>query len=217
VGTGGLPAENSFMRILSVVVALSYVATLTACSTPSQSPAPWVGAPARAAKSVAVGALEISRSGSGLLVRLINPKDGAASSSQGYSKDKGTCKNGKAPCYLFSATDGTAPVPVRAQDCTVVATDGYQTAYCKADGVSAITIEAPDGGTIGHDASSESELGKDCFPSSVIYEAGDKDVYSVLAWDGCKERVHCLGKNVGTVDADSKDVIQGPCYFVQRH
>jgi hypothetical protein len=207
--------RNSFVRALCMVVALAYAATLAACSSPQQTPATPAAAPVAYLKSHAAGKLEISRSGSGLMVRLINPKDGTAEAFSAYQKEKSNCK-GPHPCYIFSAIDGQAPMPVSG-DCQVVKNADVPTAYCAADGVSSVTIDAPDGGTIGHDASGSSELGKDCFPSSLIYEVGAKDVYSVLAWDGCKETIRCAGHNVGTVDADSKDVIQGPCYFVQRH
>jgi hypothetical protein len=208
--------RDAFVRALSVVAALAYGATLAACSSPQQTPAAPAAAPAAIAKSTAVGKLEVSRSGSGLTVRLINPKDGASSAFSAYAKLKSQCNNGPHPCYIFSAINGTAPLPVSG-DCPVVNNGGLPTAYCAATGVASLTVDAPTGGTIGRNASGSSELGKDCFPSSVIYEAGDKDVYSILAWDGCKDSIHCLGHNVGTVDADSKDVIQGPCYYVDRH
>jgi hypothetical protein len=160
--------------------------------------------------------LEIARSGSGLMVRLINPKDGTAVAHSGYLKEKLDCYNLGEPCYAFSAINGTAPMPVSAQDCEIQNVGGAQTAYCKASGVSSVTIDAPDGGGIGYDASGRSEYGKNCFPSSLIYEVGAKAYYSVLAWDGCHETIRCAGKNAGTVDADDKDVIEGPCKLVQR-
>ncbi len=188
---------------------------LAACSSPAASPS--IPGSAFGTEAVSAGKLEVSRSGSGLSVRLINPKNGAASAIDGYVKDKAGCDNHYSRCYTFSAIDGTAPLPVSAGGCPVGKAGGVPTAFCDAAGVAAIIIDAPDGGTIGHDASSSSELGKDCFPTQITYEVGGKDVYSVLAWDGCKERVHCAGHNVGTVDADGKDVIEGPCYFVNRH
>ncbi len=204
--------RNLFVRALSVVVALAYAATLAACSSPAQTPPTPAAAPFL--KSHADGKLEISRSGSGLMVRLISP-DGTATANSAYTKEKDNCK-GPHPCYIFSAIDGQAPLPVSG-DCTVVKNADVPTAYCAADGISSVTIDAPGGGTIGYDASGTSELGKNCFPSSLIYEVGDKHVYNVLAWDGCKETIHCAGHNAGTVDADSKDVIEGPCRFVYRH
>jgi hypothetical protein len=206
----------SFVRALSVVVAFAYVATLAACSSPQPAPATPGTAPAAFLKSHAIGRLEISRSGSGLMVRLINPKDGTAGAFSAYAKDRADCV-GSHPCYIFSAIDGTAPMPVSAGDCQVVKSGDVPTAYCAAQGVSSVTIDAPDGGTIGYNAPSPSELGKNCFPSSLIYEVGAKGQYAVDAWDGCKETIRCAGKNGGTVDADSKDVIDGPCRFVDRH
>jgi hypothetical protein len=205
----------SFVRALSVVVAFAYVATLTACSSPQTAPATPGTAPTAFLKSHAVGRLEISRSGSGLTVRMINPKDGAAGAFSAYAKDKADCKSAH-PCYIFSAINGTAPLPVSAGDCDVVKEGDVPTAYCAAQGVSSVTIDAPDGGTIGHDATG-SARGQNCFPSSLIYEVGAKDLYEVYANDGCKETIRCAGKNVGTVDADSKDVINGPCYLVNRN
>ena len=146
------------------------------------------------------------------MVRLINPKDGAAGAFSAYAKDKGDCKSAH-PCYIFSAINGTAPLPVSAGDCQVVKEGDVPTAYCAAQGVSSVTIDAPDGGTIGHDATG-SARGQNCFPSSLIYEVGPKDLYAVNADDGCKETIRCAGKNFGTVQADSKDVINGPCSHV---
>lgn len=205
----------SFVRALSVVVAFAYAATLAACSSPQPAPATPGMEPAALMKSHAEGKLEISRAGSGLMVRFINPKDGAATAFSSYQKEKANCK-GAHPCYIFSAINGQAPLPVSG-DCPVVKEADVPTAYCAAQGVSSVTIDATAGGTIGYDASGPSELGKNCFPSSLIYEAGPKGVYNVLAWDGCKETIRCAGKNLVTVDADSKDVINGPCYFVNRH
>ncbi len=207
--------RDSFVQALSVVVAFAYAATLAACSAPSQTPGAPGAAPMPLFKSHADGKLEISRAGSGLMVRLINPKDGTAVATSSYQKEKSNCK-GPHPCYIFSAINGLAPMPVSG-DCPVTKQGDVPTAYCAADGVSSVTIDAPAGGTIGYDASGNSELGKNCFPSSVIYEVGDKDLYSVLAWDGCKETIRCAGHNAGTVEADSKDVILGPCRFVYRH
>ena len=82
----------SFVRALSVVVAFAYVATLAACSSPQTAPATPGAAPAAFLKSHADGKLEISRSGSGLMVRMINPKDGAAAAFSAYAKDKADCK-----------------------------------------------------------------------------------------------------------------------------
>jgi hypothetical protein len=207
--------RHALKRTLGVVTTLAYAATLAACSA-QQTPAVATMAPV-VANSTSVGKLEILRSGSGLLVRLINPKDGAAGTEQSYQTERANCNGHEHPCYIFAAIDGQAPLPVSAGPCAVDNLGGVPTAFCKAAGVSSVTIDAPTGGTIGYDASSPSELGKHCFPSSLIYEVGNKDVYSVLAYDGCKETIRCAGKNVGTVDADSKDVIEGPCYFVDRH
>jgi hypothetical protein len=208
--------RNFCKKWLSVTLVLAFGAMLAACSSPQMAPTASAAAPFAVAASTKAGKLEISRSGSGLMVRLVNPKDGAASSFSAYGKDKADCNNGAHPCYIFSAINGTAPMPVSGA-CPVIDQGGTPTAFCAAHGVSSVTIDAATGGTIGHDASGPSELGKNCFPSSVTYEVGAKDVYSVLAWDGCKETIRCAGKNVGTVDADSKDAIKGPCYFVQRH
>lgn len=63
------------------------------------------------------GALEVSQSGTGLIVRLVNPKDGAASARLAYSADAGGCNGQKNPCYIFSAVNGVAPLansPTRA-------------------------------------------------------------------------------------------------------
>jgi hypothetical protein len=208
--------RDSFVRALCVVVAFTCAATLAACSSPQQGAATPAAAPAAfSKKSVAVGKLEISRSGSGLMVRLINPKNGTAEAFSQYEKEKNDCV-GPHPCYIFSAIDGQAPMPVSG-DCPVTKEGDVPTAYCAADGVSSVTIDAPDGGTIGHNASGPSEMGKNCFASSLIYEVGDKVVYAVDADDGCKETIRCAGHNVGTVMADSKDVIQGPCYLVIRN
>ncbi len=204
--------SNSFVRALSVVVAFAYAATLAACSSPQSGPATPGMEPASFLKSHATGKLEISRSGSGLMVRMINPKDGTASSFSAYAKDKADCI-GPHPCYIFSAIDGTAPMPVSAGDCQVVKTGDVPTAYCAAQGVSSVIIDAPEGGTIGHDATG-SARGQNCFPSSLIYEVGPKDLYAVNADDGCKETIRCAGKNFGTVQDDSKDVINGPCSHV---
>jgi hypothetical protein len=209
--------RNPFSRALSITVAAAYVATLAACGSAQQTPQVVGAAPAAIAHSTGVGKLEISRSGSGLMVRLINPKDGTATANSSYQKDKADCYKLGTPCYVFSAVNGTAPMPVSASDCEIDHSSDLPTAYCKAPGVSSVTIDAQTGGTIGYDASGAGELGKHCFPASLIYEVGDKDVYSVLAWDGCPEKIHCAGKNYGTVDADHKDVIEGPCYLVHRH
>jgi hypothetical protein len=172
-------------------------------------------APGLAAKTD-VGKLEISHTGSGLLVRLVNTKDGQAGAFSAYAKDAADCNGGAHPCYIFSAINGTAPMPVSGA-CHVIEQGDLPTAFCPASGVSSVTIDAPLGGTIGHDASGPSELGKNCFPSSLVYEVGGKDYYSVLAWDGCRETVRCAAKNAGTVDIDSKDSIRGPCFYVHRH
>ncbi|HTU82302.1 MAG TPA: hypothetical protein VMF61_09240 [Candidatus Acidoferrales bacterium] len=208
---------NPVARAFAVAVALAYAATLVSCAPPQAAPASSGLAPAMMPAGIAAGKLEISKSGTGYLVRMINPKDGAAGANSAYAKDKAGCDGHAAPCYIFSALDGTAPLPVTADSCVVDKTGSVPTAYCGAAGIASVTIDAPEGGTIGHDASGSSELGKDCFPSSVTYEVGPKRVYSVLAWDGCKETIRCAAHNVGTVDADDKDVIQGRCYFVDRH
>src|SRR5271170_1579306 len=109
--------NSSFVRALSVVVAFAYAATLAACSSPQQAPTTPAAEPFL--KSHATGKLEISRSGSGLMVRLINPKDGTATAFSAYTKEKANCKSAH-PCYIFSAIDGQAPMPVSAGDCQVV-------------------------------------------------------------------------------------------------
>jgi hypothetical protein len=214
---GRCPMRHSLARPSAIISAVAYLATLTACSAPQGGPAAFGIAAPYVAHSTSVGKLEISRSGSGLTVRLINPKDGQAGSHQVYAKDKADCGKLETPCYIFSAVDGTAPMPISAPDCEVDKVDDAQIAYCKAPGVSAVTIDAETGGTIGYDASGKSEYGKNCFPAELTYEVGSKDYYSVLAWDGCHEKIHCAGHNAGTVDADDKDVIEGPCSFVNRH
>src|ERR1700735_5196113 len=129
----------SFVRALSVVVAFAYVATLAACSPPQSAPAAPGIPPAAFLKSQhADGKLEISRSGSGLVVRLINPKDGTASAFSTYTKEKSSCK-GAHPCYIFSAINGQAPMPVSG-DCPVFKDADVPTAYCAAQGVSSVTI-----------------------------------------------------------------------------
>jgi hypothetical protein len=190
--------------------------TIAACSQQPAAPAIPDSASPAGAPATAVGKLEVSRSGSGLLVRLVNPKDGAATAHSGYAKEKAGCNGHPAPCYIFSAINGTAPMPVSA-DCPVDKVGDVPTAYCTASGVSSVEVEALTGGTIGYDASGTSELGKNCFPHALNYVVGPKEVYSVLAWDGCKETITCQGHNVGTVDADDKDDIKGPCYYVDRH
>ncbi len=160
--------------------------------------------------------LEITQGGSGLLVKLINPKDGAAAVRQGYAVDKGDCNNGTFPCYIFSAVNGVAPLPVQAQPCVVATVGKMQTAYCGASGVSSVTIEATRGGTIGRDASGDSDMGKRCFPVPVHYKAGG-GVYSILAHDGCHNTVTCLDNSFGTVDADAGDSVDSKCKYVQRH
>jgi hypothetical protein len=99
-------------------------------------------------------------------------------------------------------------MPVSAGDCTIDHNGALPTAYGKAAGVSSVTVSAPDGGTIRHDASGTSELGKGCLPSSLIYDVGDKDVYTVLAWDGCHETIRCAGHNVGTMSARSPRTVR---------
>jgi hypothetical protein len=207
--------RDSFVRALCVVVAFAYAAALAACSSPAQTPATPGATDALSLKSHAAGKLEISRSGSGLMVRLINPKNGTAEAFSQYEKEKNDCV-GPHPCYIFSAIDGAAPMPVSG-DCPVTKEGDVPTAYCAAGGVSSVTIDAPNGGTIGHNASGQSEMGKNCFASSLIYEVGDKDYYSVFAHDGRKETIRCAGHNSGSVSADSKDVINGPCFFVDRY
>ncbi|HEX3466809.1 MAG TPA: hypothetical protein VHT05_01785 [Candidatus Elarobacter sp.] len=160
--------------------------------------------------------LEVSKSGSGLLVRLINPKDGASSARSSYAVDAADCAKQSHPCYIFFAINGTAPLPARSDVCMVQTTGNVPTAYCAADGISSITVEAVRGGTIGFDASGDSEMGKHCMPATVTYKAGG-GVYSVLAHDGCHQIIVCADASFGTVDADSGDAIQGKCKFVQRH
>lgn len=204
-------------RFAGVVTALGYLATLTACSSPQATPPASAAGTAGVAHKTAVGALDVRHTGSGYFVTLVNPKDGASVASSSYQKEKQNCNKLGEPCFIFSALNGQEPLPVSAQGCLVATVVNQQVAFCKAQGAGSVTIDAPDGGTIGYDASGPSEMGKNCFPTSLIYQVGGKDVYSVLADDGCHETIRCAAHNVGTVDADSKDVIQGPCYFVQRH
>ena len=49
------------------------------------------------------GGLEVSQSGTGLILRLVNPKDGTATAHPAYSADAGGCNGQKNPCYIFSA------------------------------------------------------------------------------------------------------------------
>jgi hypothetical protein len=160
--------------------------------------------------------LMVSQSGTGLVVRLVNPKDGAAAAHPAYSADAGGCNGQKNPCYIFSAVNGTAPMAVQSDACQVKNVGTLPTAYCAATGVSSIRMIASHGGTIGFDASSDSEMGKHCLPASVTYEAGG-GVFSILAHDGCAEKIVCTDTSVGTVDADSKDSVDPKCKFVQRH
>ena len=131
----------SFVRALSVVVAFAYVATLAACSPPQSAPAAPGTALAALANNRANGKLEISRSGSGLMVRMINPKDGAAGAFSAYAKDKADCKSAH-PCYIFSAINGQAPLPVSG-DCPVVKEADVPTAYCAPQGVLLTSLQMP--------------------------------------------------------------------------
>lgn len=90
------------------------------------------------------------------------------------------------------------------------------TAYCAATGVSSIRMIASHGGTIGYDASGDSEMGKHCLPAAVTYEAGG-GVFSILAHDGCAEKIVCTDNSFGTVDVDAKDSVDSKCKYVQRH
>ena len=105
---------------------------------------------------------------------------------------------------------------VQSDACQVKNVGTLPTAYCAATGVSSIRMIASHGGTIGFDASGDSEMGKHCLPASVTYEAGG-GVFSILAHDGCAEKIVCTDTSVGTVDADSKDSVDPKCKFVQRH
>jgi hypothetical protein len=160
--------------------------------------------------------LVVSQSGTGLIVRLVNPKDGTAVAHPAYSADAGGCNGQKNPCYIFSAINGAAPMAVQSDACQVKNVGTLPTAYCAATGVSSIRMIASHGGTIGFDASGDSEMGKHCLPASVTYEAGG-GVFSILAHDGCAEKIVCTDASVGTVDADSKDSVDSKCKFVQRH
>jgi len=160
--------------------------------------------------------LVVSKSGSGLIVRLFNPKDGTATAHPAYSTDAGGCNGQTNPCYIFSAVNGVAPMAVQSDACLVKNVGTLPTAYCAAAGVSSIRMIASHGGTIGFDASGDSEMGKHCLPASVTYEAGG-GVFSILAHDGCAENIVCTDASVGTVDADSKDSVDSKCKFVQRH
>jgi hypothetical protein len=161
--------------------------------------------------------VDISQSGSGLTVTLINPPDGAASLTRNYATEKAGCNNGPTPCYVFAGINGTAPLPVTTSVCTVVNDASVPTAYCAAAGISSITLVAVKGGTIGYDASGDSEMGKNCFPAALTYRAGG-GVFSVLAHDGCKQTIVCTDASTGTVDADASDAIENCTKaFVQRH
>jgi len=161
--------------------------------------------------------VSISQSGTGLTVTLINPPDGTSGLTRNYATDKGSCNGGPAPCYIFSGINGTAPLPVTTSACTVVTNASVPTAYCAATGVSSITLVAAKGGTIGYDASGDSEMGQHCFPAALTYKAGG-GVFSVLAHDGCAETIVCTDASTGTIDADASDAIEHCTKaFVQRH
>jgi hypothetical protein len=160
--------------------------------------------------------LVVSQSGTGLSVRLVNPKDGTATAHPAYSADAGGCNGQKNPCYIFAAVNGVAPMAVQSDACLVKTVGTQPTAYCAATGVSSIQMIASHGGTIGYDASGDSEMGKHCLPASVTYVAGG-GVFSVLAHDGCAEKIVCTDNSFGTVDADSKDSVDSKCKYVQRH
>lgn len=160
--------------------------------------------------------LTISQAGAGLLVHLVNPKDGTANAHPGYAADASGCNGTPNPCYIFSAINGVAPMAIQTTACQVKNVGTLPTAYCAAAGISSIRIIASHGGTIGFDASSDSEMGKNCLPASVSYEAGG-GVFSILAHDGCAEKIVCTDNSFGTVDADSKDSVDSKCKFVQRH
>jgi len=160
--------------------------------------------------------LVVSQTGTALIVRLINPKDGTAVAHPAYSADAGGCNGQKNPCYIFSAVNGVAPMGVQSDACQVKNVGTLPTAYCAATGISSVQIIASHGGTIGFDASGDSEMGKHCLPASVTYAAGG-GVFSILAHDGCAEKIVCTDNSFGTVDADSKDSVDSKCKFVQRH
>ncbi len=161
--------------------------------------------------------VSISQTGSGLMVTLVNPPNGTAGLTRNYATDPGNCNGGPTPCYIFSGINGVAPMPVTTSVCKVANRGDLPTAYCAAAGVSSITIAAVKGGTIGYDASGDSEMGKNCFPAALTYQAGG-GVFSVLAHDGCPQTIVCTDASTGTIDADTSDAIQHCTKaFIQRH
>jgi len=163
------------------------------------------------------GSFTVSQSGTGIIVRLVNPKDGAAATRSAYSADAGGCNGQKNPCYIFSAVNGAAPMAVQSDACQVKnaggSTDGIlrghrglvDSNHCIARRNHRLPTRAaiPRWGNI-------------CLPASVTYEAGG-GVFSILAHDGCAEKSCVPTPSTGTVDADSKDSVDSRCKFVQRH